>query len=364
MKKVLLLLLLAAAGISLAFAQYTTTDYMYTEGVKTDGSKFYFDVEMKGSDRYYTAFQADIQLPAGLLISTKRGGVPNVEILKDAPTFNDDEGFTEHSISVNFPETDNRTHLRIGGKSDYNYNMVQTSGPLFRVYVEKADAWPIGAIKFYGAKFITDDAKGYAITDREDVVVVNEDETTLPLKVSYAAKWSTCILPFAAEIPTGVTAYTCSDHDEEYIYLEKAESIEAYTPYILYAENGYDGNLSGTVEATIPDKAKTGVVAGGLLNGAIVPQTATKGLVLQNLAEGVKFYSIKDGDSFTIPAGKCWMNIPENNSNVLSFKTDDITEGINRITTPATRLSFGLNGCQQKMDKGVVIKNGKKTLSL
>lgn len=244
--------------------------------------------------------------------------------------------------------------------------MAQTSGPLFRVYVEKVDAsWPIGAIQFYGAKFITDDAIGYAITDREDIVVVNEGETTLPLKVSSAAKWSTCILPFAAAIPEGVKAYTCSNHDTEYIYLTEAENFAAYTPYILYAEKGYDGGVSGTVDATIPDAAKTGVVAGGFLNGAIVPQTATEGYVLQNHEGVVQFYAIADKDAFSIPAGKCWMKIPDGASRALGFKTDDGAAGINSIVIPVSASTYDLSGRMQKMVKrGLFIKNGKKTLSL
>lgn len=378
MKKVLLLLLLAATSISSAFAQETTTDYMYTEGVKYDDEEelYYFDVYMKGSEISYTAYGTDIQLPSGLKVVEDEGDPFVVMLDKD---YVDDVIYPvssrkyTHQILSNFIDGDAH-HIRLGCYSSKSQNFLATSGALFRVYIEKEEtSWPIGAIKFFNAKFVAIDEtiqvgnkeQGYSFANREDIVVVNESETTLPLKVSTAAKWSTCILPFATEIPEGVTAYTCSNHDEEYIYLEKAESFEAYTPYILYAENGYNESISGTVDATIPDNAKTGVVANGYLNGAIVPQTATEGYVLQNHEGVVQFYAIQSGDSFTIPAGKCWMKIPEGASRALSFKTEDEAAGINNITIPVSASTYDLSGrMQKKVKKGVFIKNGKKTLSL
>lgn len=365
MKRIFIMLCFFAM-ILCAKAGVPTTDYLYATGLQYDEEYelYYFDVNLEG-ENYYTAYGIDILLPSGIEVESEDFVLRNDDMYPYSGKFKKEYS---HTFSPAFPYPDDHSHLRVGCLSTKEENLLDTKGTLFRVYVtiddSKVPAWPVGAIKCYDVELTIDKDHYYDAPVTETIVPVHTDETTLPLKVSPVAKWSTCILPFSTAIPEGVKAYTCSHNDAEYIYLEKAESFAAYTPYILYAENGFDGNVSGTVNTTIPDNAKTGVVTSGYLNGAIVPQTATKGLVLQNLAEGVKFYSIKDGDSFTIPAGKCWMNIPENNSNVLSFKTDDITEGINRITTPATRLSFGLNGCQQKMDKGVVIKNGKKTLSL
>lgn len=364
MKKVLLLILLLGSTFSKVLAQYTTTDYMYTEGLKSEAGKLCFDVLMKGGKTYYTAFQTEIQMPSGLKITSKRGGSPNIDLLKDTDTFNDDEGFTEHSISTNFPESGNQTYVKIGCSSSGNYNMAQTSGPLFRVYVEKDESaitWPLGAIRYFGAKFITDEAIGYAISDREDILVLKED-ASLTLNVSSAAHWSTCILPFSADIPDGVKAYTCMKNDETYIYLTEAESFEAYTPYILYSENGYSGAINGTVSETIPAVAETGVVKSGYLNGAIVPQTATEGYVLQKQDEDVKFYAIADGDSFAIPAGKCWMTLPEGaKANALSFKLEDAT-GMTTAIIPVSTITFDLFGRQTANDKGLLIRDGKKTI--
>lgn len=355
-----------------------TEDRVFATSIRVNSNtgKLYFNICLEGS-RKYLAYGTDIILPSGLKVTRKSDGVtPNVTMIKSKTTdevllypyyYDEDEDANVyyHTVSSSFPDNDAH-HVRVGCLFSAENYFTKDSGTLFRVNIESEYAegsWPIGAIKVYDAELNTIE-QPYDAPVTETIVPVHTGETTLPLKVSTAAKWSTCILPFSAEIPEGVTAYTCSNHNEEYIYLEKAESFEAYTPYILYAENGYEGNLSGTVEATIPDNAKTGVVAGGLLNGAIVPQTATEGYVLQKQAEGVQFYAIADKDSFVIPAGKCWMKIPDGASRALSFKTDDEAAGINNVTIPVSSRSFDLSGRQQKTDKGVIIKNGKKTLSL
>lgn len=350
-----------------------TTDYVYATGLKYNSSnRMYFDVVLK-SDALYCGYGLDIHTPNGLSIVKKSNGIPDITRLTTiwpyTEEYDEEEDVTTkiytHTLIPSFPNGD--VHFaRVACYSGNNDYFTKKEGNMFRVYVESnytEGSWPIGAIKFSNVEL---DQVGhpYDAANTETAVPVHTGETTLPLKVSSAAKWSTCILPFAASIPEGVKAYTCSHSDEEYIYLENAESFAAYTPYILYAENGFDGNVSGTVEATIPDNAKTGVVANGYLNGAIVPQTATEGYVLQNHDGAVKFYAITDGDSFAIPAGKCWMNIPASESRALTFRTDNVTGGINNITLPTTSLPYDLNGRQQTVKKGVLIKNGQKTLSL
>lgn len=375
MIRILLLITSAMLAWMGAFAE-DTTDKVYATDVRIDSydQSLYVNICLEGS-RKYIAYGTDILLPTGLVAKSKSNGTPNVVMIDDEYQIDEDiiypyeegrRGNTYyHTVYSAFPDN-NKHHVRVGCLFSQEEYFTAESGALFRIYVENEYAegsWPIGAIKVYDAELNTIE-QPYDAPVTETIVPVHTGETTLPLKVSSAAKWSTCILPFSAEIPEGVTAYTCSNHDAEYIYLEKAESFAVYTPYILYAENGYEGNLSGTVDATIPDNAKTGVVAGGLLNGAIVPQTATEGYVLQKQAEGVQFYAIVDNDSFVIPAGKCWMKIPDGASRALSFKTDDEAAGINNVTIPVSSRSFDLSGRQQKTDKGVIIKNGKKTLSL
>lgn len=346
-----------------------TTDYVYATELQHDNTfGYYFEVRLEGNN-FYTAYGIDIQLPARMEV-LRIGEYAGVMMSDGIYPKNPFSGQGTHSLSSNFPYSDDFSHIRVACHSGENQNFTSVSGSLFKVYVTinyEDGKWPIGGIKLFAVELSKSDKTYFSSPDTETAVPVHTGETTLPLKVSSAAKWSTCILPFSAAIPDGVKAYTCSSNDTEYIYLTEAESFDAYTPYILYAENGFDGNVSGTVDATVPDNAKTGVVAGGYLNGAIVPQTVKSGYVLQKHGEDVKFYAIAENDAFAIPAGKCWMTLPDGNSNVLGFKTDDETAGINNVIVNRqsyNSISFDLSGRQQKMDKGVIIKNGKKTLSL
>lgn len=351
-----------------------TTDKLYATDVRIDSydQSLYVNVCLEGS-RKYIAYGTDIVLPTGIVAASKSNGTPNVVMIDDEYKIDEEiiypyeegrRGNTYyHTVSSAFPD-DNRHHVRIGCLYTAEEYFTANSGALFRIYVESEYAdgsWPIGAIKVYDAELNTIE-QPYNAPVTETIVPIHTGTTTLPLKVSTVAKWSTCILPFAAAIPNGVKAYTCSNHDAEYIYLEKAEAFAAYTPYILYAENGFDSNVSGTVEAA--GYPETGAVTSGYLRGAIVPQTATEGYVLQNHDGDVKFYAIQGGDSFVIPAGKCWMNIPGNQSNALRFRSSEEADGINSVTVSAPALSYDLNGRMLHQGKGISIKNGKKTISL
>lgn len=349
-------------------ASEPTTDYVYATDLQYDSRKslYYFDVVLQGNN-FYTGYGVDILMPTGLKVnalSSRKGVVPNI-VLLDEGMYEDAYGSTEHMIGVSFPYSDDYTHARVGCMSSGNYDMGKTSGSLFRVYVDNTcteTQWPIGSIKLsevelnkVGAPFVAQ--------DKETVVAMHTGETTLPFNISSGAKWSTCILPFSAAIPEGVKAYTCSRNDEQCVYLSEVESMEAYTPYVLYSENGYSGTISGTVtESGYPE---TSSVSDGCLYGAIAPQTVTEGYILQKQNDAVKFYAIDEHDSFTIPAGKCWLNIPESTSaKSLSFYTEDMSTGVKATTIlPNSNISYDLLGRQQLVGKhGILIMNGTKIL--
>ena len=355
-------LLAFAIGVS-AVDRQPTTDYVYASGLQYDNEyeAFHFDVLLEGQN-YYSAYGLDIQLPEGMEVIEDEYGI-FVEMIKTIyPTFGRQKEYT-HSVTPSFPYPDDHSHLRAACISTQNADLTATSGPLFSVYVNvnyQANAWPLGTIKVYAVELNKVGAP-FDAPDQETIVLLHSGETTLPLNISSTAQWSTCILPFSAAIPEGVKAYTTEKNDEQYIYLKEAESLEAYTPYILYSETGYSGNISGTVAAS--GYPETGCVKSGYLCGAIVPQTVTEGYVLQKQMEGVKFYAIAEGDSFNIPAGKCWMQLPEDAlAKFLGFKIEG-TDGISTTVVPASKIGFDISGRQAISHKGLLIKDGKKTLN-
>lgn len=351
------------ALILCAKAGEPTNDYLYATGLQYDEEieLYYFDVVLEG-ENYYAAYGIDVQLPAGIIVEDADYILRVDDIYPYSGKLKKEYS---HSVMANFPSPDDHSHLRVGCLSTKEEKLTATNGTLFRVYVTidyQDNNWPIGTIKCYDVELTIDKDHYYDAPVTETIVPIHTGTTTLPLKVSTVAKWSTCILPFSCSIPEGVKAYTCANSDEEYVYLDPVETFAAYTPYILYAENGFDSNVSGTVEAA--GYPETGVVTSGYLRGAIVPQTATEGYVLQNHDGDVKFYAIQGGDSFVIPAGKCWMNIPGNQSNALRFRSSEEADGINSVTVSAPALSYDLNGRMLHQGKGISIKNGKKTISL
>lgn len=346
-----------------AKASEPTTDRVYATGLQYDSDfeLYCFEVILEGNN-YYTAYGLDIQLPEGMEVIDDG---ETIYVLMNDPMYPQNKLTKKfsHSVTPAFPYPDDHSHLRVGCLSTKNEDMVDTSGTLFRAYIDysyKSLSWPLGTIKVYAVELNKVGAP-FDAPDQETIVLLHSGETALPLNISSTAQWSTCILPFSAAIPEGVKAYTTEKNDEQYIYLKEAESLEAYTPYILYSETGYSGNISGTVAAS--GYPETGCVKSGYLCGAIVPQTVTEGYVLQKQTEGVKFYAIAEGDSFNIPAGKCWMQLSEDAlAKFLGFKIED-TDGISTTVVPASKIGFDISGRQAVSHKGLLIKDGKKTLN-
>lgn len=149
--------------------------------------------------------------------------------------------------------------------------------------------------------------------------------STATINVSAKNQWGSCVVPFDIPVlPSGLEAYTVTDRQSGIAYLKQQTSILAYTPVLLYAENGFSGTFSGDVDET---KYKE-VAQQDIIYGAIVPQTKNNGFVLQNLGEGVKLYAMS-GQTFEIPAGKCWvMPTFSNGAKYMEMVIDDGTTGI------------------------------------
>lgn len=366
MKKILGLICLLAFSLFEAKADGTVNDYVYATGLQYDSEfdLYYFDVMLEG-ENLYTAYGMDIQLPAGMEVVEDEYGI-FVEMIKDIyPSSGRNKEYT-HSVTPAFPYPDDHSHLRVGCISTKNELMTATSGALFRVYVTSTytSGWPVGSIKLYAAELAMVGSH-HNPQDHETVVAIHTGSTVLPLNISASSHWSTCILPFSTELPTGVKAYTSSTSDEENIFLTPAASLAAYTPYVLYSEAGFSGTVTGTVAET--GYPETGYVTAGNLNGAVVPQTVKNGYIMQKQNGEVMFYAIGSGDSFLVPAGKCWMQIPAGGSaKAYNFIVADET-GVERLIAPVDNGGkvYDLTGrhVTQLRQNTLYIKDGKKFIN-
>ena len=336
---------------AVAWAGESTDDYLtiapsFPSTIVVPGSDdvYTFIVKMNNVSRHYTAVNMDIHLPSGLEVQTNSNGKLLLSIdTSDDSMVTDESGDNYHILGATFGVVGDGV-LRVAITSINNDEMKQQDGNLFSFKV-KATAYlkpgdlPVAIDNI--AFIIKEDAKAYEPNNQPDATFTVGTESSLTLNISSDNKWSTCILPFDCALPAGVEAYTCDEATEDYIRLTPATSIVGYKPCILYAKNGYSGEVAGNVTAD----NYLEVVTDGLLHGAIVPQQITSGYVLQKPGDDpAQFYNV-NGQTFTIPSGRCWVETPSNEARELGITigTTGITQ---RTSAPNTKdaICYDLQG--------------------
>ena len=322
------------------------------------GEEDYFTIALENGDYDdYTAFQFDLVLPAGLELVYFEGE-PEIYLSED------DDVYTarrdDHTIAY-------KVHpgfVRIACYSSTN-KVIASEGNLVDIYVRPTAYLKPGAveIKLLDASISRTDGTGN--TTKEIVLdgLTAKAESSLPVKVSSTNKYSTAVFPFDVDaIPAGLEVYSCNATNGENLVLTKQNKAVAYTPYILYAENGFDGTLSGAVDASKYSE----VVTDGYLSGTVVPAEVSGGeghYVMQNKGEGPMFYKVTD-TSFSIPAGKCWLTLPAELQGSASFRLDGTT-GIGEVKGENGELKTVYDLTGRKVEnpaKGIYIINGKKVV--
>ena len=162
-----------------------------------------------------------------------------------------------------------------------------------------------------------DDFKLYFVRELTEA----DKQVTVGLTVTEAG-WATLMLPFAADVPAGLTAYTCEgvtaqEDGTTSLNLEAAASLAAHTPYIIQgAADAY--SFSGTVEGTPGNQHEA-----GLLVGTYVPMAAEVGsYVLQNQEAGVGFYKVAAGAQPLVNAYRVYLKADEALANAQMLSLD------------------------------------------
>lgn len=345
MKKILLLFMMCALLPKTAGAQTPTDDTFTVSDLATNPSGTYFDVGVDGS-RLYSAYNLDLFLPTGISVALDVNTKPKVQMLKTAaavypatvtPVWDDElEDYKDvttysHSLSCSQPTTN---QLRVACHSNINEDFTKNSGKLFRVYVSidndalTSSFSPKPIVKLSGLNLTTSAAVKYVPADFACRPFTTGIPTsrTLPVNVSSSNKVGTLIVPFDADLPSGMKAYTCNSLDGDLLTLTPAASFEACTPYIVYAENGYSGNLSGTAELSDANNV-TDIFADGYLTGVLSATTVNTGYILQNQGSSPMFYDA-EGVTFSLPAGRCYLT-PADAGDVKAFAFNfDDADGI------------------------------------
>jgi hypothetical protein len=313
----------------------------------------YVNLTLLGS-RLYSGYNVKITIPEGVELAYE---YDELDLQKGDAMLR-----ISHTVAGEYNAT--TRILKVICSSSINAEFKQTSGVVCRIGLVVSTYAKPGALSLA----LSDQALTTAATVEYDPADVTDENVTIgttakaSLSVSSANKWSTCILPFATALPGGLKAYTISskDDDKGVFYLANVSSIEAYTPYMLYSESGYTGTLTGEVNAS--QYPEDGKVAQGYLTGALEKQTTNEGYVLQNKGDGVKFYLMDSGQSYTIPAGKCWATPAASTTQSYNFEFPTAVKGIAEVAESKNESKYNLSGIMIDEPKSgqLYIQNGKK----
>ena len=393
-RRILLFLTLVCSAAG-AFADNTyhqkeTDDYVTLGDLTVEpgsNEEYQLTVNLNGT-QIYTAFEMDIKLPSGLepvMVKDSKGvmrpkvwlwmGENTVFSLIEGPGYN----IPSHTLVASYGAV-GKNILRMSCYSGTVENFTATSGTLVTIYCKASPYLKPGKndvciteCHFTANEKVTVDGKEttriqqYNCKDRTETIKALA-HSTATINVSAKNKWGSCVVPFdIPELPSGLEAYTVTDRESGVAYLKQQSSIQAYTPVLLYAENGFSGTFSGDVDET---KYKE-VAQQDIIYGAIVPQTKNDGFVLQNLGDGVKLYAMS-GQTFEIPAGKCWVKPTIiNGPKSMEMVIDDGTTGIGsaECSNGAAQhepVFYSLDGkrVENPLPGNIYIVDGQKVLKL
>lgn len=377
MRKALHLFSLLVLLMPAAVCAQTATDKIVLSDLQTDEWGSYFIVGLENGSSIYTAFNMDITMPEGVSVADYEGS-PDVAIYDSEdslfPFTKDKKGNKtwKHEIASTYEVVAPRM-LRIACYSSEMAEFTATSGEMLIIYVEvdnealSTSFCPKPIVTVSGIKLMTKDEQSCVPADFTCRPFASgiATERTLPLNINANNQVGTLILPFSAALPQGVKAYTCDALNEEAseLVLTPAASLQACTPYIVYAQNGYTGEISGTVDMTA-DYPATDVYTGGYLTGVLAATVVNDGYIMQNQGNGPMFYNA-EGSSFSLHAGRCYLTpTGAAASKAYALRIGDET-GINNSESNIQHSEFIYDLTGRRVEsptRGIYIYNGKKMI--
>lgn len=202
------------------------------------------------------------------------------------------------------------------------------------------------------AEFIgSQDAGVYTVNSHIDFKLVEAQKPEITVNTTEAG-WGTVVLPFKADIPSGVTIYSCAAAEGSTLTLVEVEAIEANKPYII--EGVWTANLTGDAQGTKLVNTE------GWLSGVYADQAAPAGsYVMQQLDGQVGFYKVGE-TAPTVGANHAYLTVPAAAAEgARAFYLDDQTttaiSAIEALTSGNAQI-FNANGAQlPRLQKGVNI---------
>ena len=184
---------------------------------------------------------------------------------------------------------------------------------------------------------------------------------------SGTAKAGTLILPYEANIPAGITAFTLTYTSGSSATATEINTgiLPANTPVLLNAETGsHDYVFTST--GTVPDAAPADLAYGAMTGVYTAGHVPADSYVLQDGASGLGFYKVASANTISINPYRAYLTSGQNaEARMISIVfNDDMTTGIGNITSAPSKdegVAYNLAGQRVANGyKGLVIKNGKK----
>lgn len=184
------------------------------------------------------------------------------------------------------------------------------------------------------------------------IVKGSDKSTTFEFTMS-EARWGTLMLPFDANVPAGIVAYSCTGVDGNSVVLYECSTIYANTPYLL---NG----IPETYSFTGVPIAEKNEYSSGCMTGVHSATTIYSGYVLQENDGIVAFYRVNENKPIEVPAGHCYINVTGD----AMYIRIDRTTGINEMdyNTEGSEIYYinGINVESTENNRIYIINNKKK----
>ncbi len=314
------------------------------------------------SENPFTAYELDLLLPEGVNLAKDAEGQYRIGMCTDSGLY--PAGGTQHVFKYSYNEVEKNT-IRICCYSPDNA-VIGCNGNLLKFYVNSSP---------YTQPFVLD------VLTSSNIHVVNTEATqknpytyytplvslvnpyTVQVNIAEANKLGTLVVPFAvSEMPAGLKAYIVDHTVDGTVYLKASATMDAFTPYILYAENGYSGSLSGEVPKGVwTDCAETLPLIGTLRQTDV-----TDAFVLQDKGNGPAFYRVPEDKTVNIPEGLCYLSLKDFTGDMATLSFEDATGVTVTGDEPASSAAVLYTVEGTRVSKGVpgrmYIYNGKKII--
>ena len=184
------------------------------------------------------------------------------------------------------------------------------------------------------------------------------NRTTAYMGVNPDVKYGTFCAPFEVNVPSGVTAYSCSGTEGNALRLNQVESpVPANTPVILFAPEGYPNTcFKGNREGT-DDFVTEGLLTGNVSNAVQdIPYTGREYLLQRQ--EGVTAFYKLDGEGYKVGVNRCYLRLPSEPSARIAFYLDEDDDPTSVTTIPDSGINKTLGDGTYLIDGRIVVVKG------